>query len=108
MNYVEADKHKVTEPSICTVPETYQLFFQEEVLMLKFSGITNYFGYVIGTIFLLFGIIIISGLAFQYIPVHLRVMFGVVLLLWGVYRIVMTKTRILRRLNDEEENHETP
>jgi len=62
-----------------------------------------YLGYSVSAVTFVFGIIILSGLAFQYIPIQMRMMFGIVMVLWGVYRFVLTKTRIHRQHENEEE-----
>jgi hypothetical protein len=69
----------------------------------KFSNISIYLGYLVSAITFAFGLIIVSGLAFQYIPIQMRMMFGIVMVLWGVYRFVLTKTRAHRQLEDEVE-----
>jgi hypothetical protein len=74
-----------------------------EYVMLKLSNISIYLGYSVSAVTFVFGTIIVSGLAFQYIPVQMRVMFGVVMILWGIYRFVLTRTRARRQQEDEEE-----
>lgn len=72
-------------------------------MVLKLSNISIYLGYSVSAITFVFGIIIVSDLAFPYIPIQMRMMFGIVMILWGVYRFVLTKTRDRRQLEDEEE-----
>lgn len=89
-----------------TVPDTYQLHsFQgmRNCTVLKLSNITTYLGYSVSAITFVFGIVIVSGFAFQYIPLQMRIMFGVVLILWGIYRFVMTRTQVRRQQEDNEE-----
>ncbi|MGD0591573.1 MAG: hypothetical protein ABSA44_12380 [Bacteroidota bacterium] len=71
--------------------------------MLKLSNISIYLGYSVSAVTFVFGIIIVSGLAFQYVPIQMRMMFGIVMILWGVYRFVLTKTRARQQHEDEEE-----
>jgi uncharacterized membrane protein len=72
-------------------------------MMLKLSNISIYLGYSVSAVTFVFGIVIVSGLAFQYIPIQMRMMFGIVLILLGVYRFVSTKTRARRQLEDDKE-----
>jgi|WetSurMetagenome_2_1015567.scaffolds.fasta_scaffold03138_7 hypothetical protein len=74
-----------------------------EIKVLKLSNISMYFGYSVSAITFIFGTLIISGLAFRYIPIQMRMMFGIVLILLGVYRFVLTKTRVSQQSEDEEE-----
>jgi hypothetical protein len=71
-------------------------------MVLKLSHISIYLGYSVSAVTFVFGIIIVSGLAFKYIPIQMRMMFGIVMILWGVYRFVLTKTRTHRQHEDEE------
>jgi uncharacterized membrane protein len=75
-------------------------------MVLKLSNISIYLGYSVSAVTFVFGIIIVSGLAFQYIPIEMRMMFGIVLILWGVYRFVLTKTRVRLQHEEEEEEEE--
>jgi hypothetical protein len=68
--------------------------------MLKISNVAVYLGYMVSGITFVFGAVIISGWAFLYVPRQLRIMFGIVLMLWGVYRFVLTRSRS-RQQNDE-------
>lgn len=72
-------------------------------IVLKFTNISMYLGYSVSTITFVFGMILVSGVAFQYVPVKMRVMFGVVMMLWGVYRFALTRTRVRQQNEDEEE-----
>jgi hypothetical protein len=71
--------------------------------MRKRISISAYLGYSVSLLTFTFGIVIISGLAFQYVPVQMRVMFGIVLALWGVYRFVLTRTRVRQQEENETE-----
>ena len=70
--------------------------------MLKASRISMVLSYSVSIITVLFGMVILSGVAFQYVPGKLRITFGVVLVLWGIYRFVATRVQV-RQQNDEEE-----
>jgi hypothetical protein len=72
-------------------------------MVLKLSNISMYLGYSVSAVTFVFGIIIVSGLAFPYIPIQMRMMFGIVMIFWGAYRFVLTKTRARRQQEDEEE-----
>jgi hypothetical protein len=72
--------------------------------MLKFTNITEYLGYSVSVVTFVFGLVIVSGLAFQYIPIQMRLTFGIVMILLGVYRFVLTRTRVNRQNEDEAEN----
>ena len=65
------------------------------------SNISLYLSYSVAVITILFGIILVSGLLFEYVPSKLRITFGVVLMLWGIYRIVYTR---MRKRQQEMEN----
>jgi uncharacterized membrane protein len=72
--------------------------------MLKLTNITEYLGYSVSAVTFVFGIVIVSGFTFQYIPIQMRMMFGVVMILLGVYRFVLTRMRADRQNENEEEN----
>ena len=65
------------------------------------SNISLYLSYSVAGITVLFGIFLVSGLMFDYVPPKLRITFGVVLMLWGIYRIVYTR---MRKRQQEMEN----
>jgi hypothetical protein len=70
----------------------------------KLSSISTYLGYAVSLSTFVFGTIIVSGIAFQYVPAKLRITFGVVLMLWGIYRFVFTWIHVRQHNeNDEEE-----
>jgi uncharacterized membrane protein len=79
------------------------VFAIREYIVLKLSNMSVYLGYAVSAVTFIFGIVIVSGLAFQYIPVQMRLMFGIVMILWGMYRFVLTKTRARRQNEDKEE-----
>jgi len=43
-----------------------------------------------------------SGFAFSFVPIKLRITFGVVLMLWGIYRLVSTRIQV-RHQNEKDE-----
>jgi uncharacterized membrane protein len=71
--------------------------------VIKLSNISMYLGYAVSVITFIFGVVIVSGIAFQYVPSHLRITFGVVLMLWGIYRFVYTRIRAHQKNEDGEE-----
>jgi len=72
-------------------------------MMLKLSDISIYLGYAVSAVSFVFGIIIVSGISLQYIPFQMRMIFGVVMILLGVYRFVLTRTKIRQQHEEEEE-----
>ncbi len=68
--------------------------------MLKISDITTYIGYLVSGVTFVFGAVLVSGFAFIYVPRQMRIMFGIVLMLWGVYRFVFIRSRT-RQQDDE-------
>ena len=71
--------------------------------MLKLSNISRYLSYSVSIITFIFGAIVMSGVAFQYVPNKLRITFGVVLMLWGIYRLVYTRIQARQQNKKEEE-----
>jgi hypothetical protein len=45
----------------------------------------------------------VSGVAFQFVPMKLRITFGVVLMLWGIYRFVFTRIHVRQKNEPDEE-----
>jgi len=72
-------------------------------MVVKFSKISIYVSYTVSIITFLFGIIVTSGVAFQYVPKQLRLTFGVVLILWGLYRFVATQIKVSQQNKEDEE-----
>ncbi len=70
---------------------------------MKLSNLSIYLGYLISAIALVFGFVLVSGIAFNYVPVQMRVMFGVVIMLVGIYRFILTRTKLRQQSEDEEE-----
>ncbi len=71
--------------------------------MLKIRNITTYISYVVGAIALLFGIVVLSGVGFANVPQQIRIAFGVVLILWGIYRFVLAWSNYRQQQKDENE-----
>jgi succinate-acetate transporter protein len=69
--------------------------------MLTSSAVSTYLGYSVSAITFVCGIAVVSGLVLGNVPAQLRVMFGIVLILWGIYRFVVTRFR-MRQQNDQE------
>lgn len=60
----------------------------------KTIDISAILGYSLAAIFFGFGVVVVSGIAIpDYVPKEFRLTIGVVLLLWGIYRFVLTKTK---------------
>lgn len=72
------------------------------LFVLKPSIISTYLSYSVSIITFLFGTIVMSGVAFSYVPNKLRITFGVVLMLWGIYRCVSTRIQV-RQQNEKDE-----
>jgi len=73
------------------------------LIVLKLTNISTYLNYSVSIITFVFGTIVVSGVAFQYVPSKLRITFGVVLLLWGIYRFVFTRIQVRQRNEKDEE-----
>jgi uncharacterized membrane protein len=67
------------------------------------SAVSTYLGYSVSALEFLAGVILVSGLFFKYVPDQLRIMCGVVLMLLGIYRFVVTRYR-MRQQNDQEKD----
>jgi cytochrome c biogenesis protein CcdA len=75
--------------------------------MKKTINISAYLGYTVSLITTVAGGIIISGFVFEYVPIKMRVAFGVVLILWGVYRFVLTRSKAREEQQEIQENQKT-
>ena len=71
-------------------------------MTLKLSDISIYLGYAVAVVSFVFGVVVVSGVAFHYIPIQMRLMFGIVMILLGAYRFVLTRTRIRQQREAEE------
>lgn len=62
--------------------------------MLKVADISAILGYGMSGVMGIIGVLVLSGiLVREGMPMHLRVLFGVVLILYSVYRFMMTRAR---------------
>lgn len=73
--------------------------------------IANILAYTVVTVTLGLGLAIFVGLLFpswaivpDYVPIQLRVMFGIVAVLMGVYRLVMMRFQAARSEDSDEED----
>mgnify|MGYP001428664328 CR=1 FL=1 len=72
-------------------------------LKAKPIDISTILGYSLAAVFFAFGVVVVSGIAIpDYVPKEFRLTIGVVLLLWGIYRFIITKTKS----NEAEGSHE--
>jgi hypothetical protein len=71
--------------------------------VLNVSNISTYLSYSVSIITFIFGIIVVSGVGFQNIPNKLRITFGIVLMLWGIYRFVFTRVKVRQQNKKDEE-----
>jgi predicted membrane protein len=76
---------------------------QGSFVVLKLSTISIYLHYGASIVTFLFGAIVLSGIVFQYVPNKLRITFGIVLVLWGLYRFVATQSQVRRQHEEDEE-----
>ena len=61
---------------------------------MKQADISKLFGYSMSVIMTGVGIITLFGFVIsENVPKQFRIMFGVVFILWGIYRFVITRTR---------------
>jgi hypothetical protein len=70
---------------------------------IKLSSFSTYLGYTVSVVTFLFGIVMLSGVLFSYVPGQLRMTFGVVLILWGIFRFLNTRMRVKQDKEYEEE-----
>ena len=71
---------------------------------MKKIPIASYIGYAVSLMFFLFGAAMLGDvLPLRQMPGQFRYMFGVVLILWGIYRFVGTRSRDLQRRREEDE-----
>jgi hypothetical protein len=70
---------------------------------LKFGTVSTFIGYGIAALMGIVGILVLAGvLANEGTPVQFRVLFGIVLILYSVYRFTMTRTRNKQEKGSEE------
>ncbi|MBI4429426.1 MAG: hypothetical protein HY562_09945 [Ignavibacteriales bacterium] len=60
-----------------------------------------YLGYVLAGVFLVFGLFVVFGITIpENVPSEFRISLGVVLLLWGLYRFVLTRLKSTQQTED--------
>ena len=70
------------------------------------SDLPMYLGYAVSTVTFAAGAVIVSGLVLDArLPAQFRIMFGIVFMLMGVYRFVLTRAKI-RQWRTEQEDEE--
>jgi len=70
---------------------------------LQFSGLSTIAGYAIAGLMGVVGILVLSGILMTNgLTSQLRVLFGIVLVLYSVYRFMMTRTRSKQREMPDE------
>ncbi len=72
-------------------------------MTLKGLSIDSYVGYALSAVFFAFGLLVVFGLVIpEGVPKQFRITLGVVLLLWGLYRLVLTRTKSIQQKEDEK------
>lgn len=70
---------------------------------MKTAEVYKYFGYGVAFIMASAGIIVLFGLhVFEATPLHFRIMFGVVLILFSIYRFLATRTMASQAGREDE------
>lgn len=70
---------------------------------MRTTEVSKYFGYGVAALLAGSGIVVLLGLQmFEATPLHLRIMFGVVLILFSIYRFLITMTLAKRSGRDDE------
>lgn len=70
---------------------------------MRSTEVSKYFGYSVAVLMASAGIAVLSGFQmFEATPTHFRIMFGVVLILFSVYRFLVTITLAKRSGRDDE------
>ncbi|MFZ1978342.1 MAG: hypothetical protein WAV76_10345 [Bacteroidota bacterium] len=72
---------------------------------MKKISLSLYIGYAVSFVTFICGAAIVAGLVpLRRMPPQLRYMFGIVLILWGIFRFVTTRTQKRQQdIEDEEE-----
>lgn len=71
--------------------------------MLKLAYVSTIVGYGISGVMALVGVLVLSGLLVKEgMPQQLRILFGVVLVLYSVYRFMMTRARAKQTESPDE------
>lgn len=70
---------------------------------MKLADLSTFVGYGISGLMGIVGILVLAGvLAKEETPLQLRILFGIVLILYAVYRFMMTRTRRKQEEGSEE------
>ena len=68
---------------------------------MDLGRLSKYYGYIMSAVFFFGGLFVIFGVLIpEYVPEQFRITAGIVLMLWAVYRFVITGMR--SRRNDDE------
>lgn len=71
--------------------------------MLKLSSVSTVVGYGISVVMAAVGVLVLSGLLVKEgTPGQLRILFGIVLVLYSVYRFMMTRARAKQTESPDE------
>lgn len=71
---------------------------------MKLAAVSTIAGYTLSVLMGVVGILILSGILMtEGVTPQLRVLFGVVLVLYSVYRFMITRTRLRRQEESSEE-----
>ncbi len=71
--------------------------------MLKLSWVSTIVGYGISGVMGVIGVLVLSGwLVKEGMPVQMRILFGIVLVLYSVYRFMMTRARTKQTESPDE------
>jgi Na+/proline symporter len=71
--------------------------------VLKLSSVSTLVGYGISGFMAVIGVLVLSGLLVKEgMPMQLRILFGLVLVLYSVYRFMMTRTRAKQTESPDE------
>ncbi len=71
--------------------------------MLKLASVSIVVGYSISVVMAVIGVLVLSGLLVREgMPEQLRILFGIVLVLYSLYRFMMTRARAKRTESPDE------
>ena len=69
---------------------------------MKLANILRYLYFILSAIAFSAGVVLISGFVYDYVPYNMRLVCGIVLILTGIYRFVVTWTRMRQEEMEEE------
>lgn len=70
---------------------------------MRSTEVSKYFGYSVAALMASAGIAVLAGIEmFEATPSHFRIMLGVVLILFSIYRFLVTRTLAKRSGRDDE------